>query len=67
MTNVLSACQVSSGNDIRGCYGKKNQHSKIDYFFAMTSTNVISLWNLAITQNIGQSLPPIFLEFLEFF
>ena len=29
-------------------------------FFATTSTNVISLWNLAITQNIGQSLPPIF-------
>ena len=23
MTNVLSACQVSSGNNIRGCRGKK--------------------------------------------
>ena len=34
MTNVLSARQVSSGNNIRGCRGKKNnQHSKIDYFF----------------------------------
>ena len=25
MTNVLSACQVSSGNNIRGCRGKKKQ------------------------------------------
>ena len=32
MTNVLSACHVSSGNNICGCRGKKNnQHSKIDY------------------------------------
>ena len=32
-TNVLSDCQVSSWNNIRGCRGKKNnQHSKIDYF-----------------------------------
>ena len=40
----------------------------IDFcFFATTSTNVIPLWNLASTQNIGQSLPPkkfrIFLDF----
>ena len=68
MTNVLSAYQVSSGNNIHGCRGKKNnQHSKIDYFFATTSTNVIPLWNLASTQNIGESLPLFFLEFLEFF
>ena len=33
MTNVLSDCQVSSRNNIRGCRGKKNnQHSKIDFF-----------------------------------
>ena len=33
MANVLSACQVSLGNNIRGCRGKKNnQHSKIDFF-----------------------------------
>ena len=39
-------------------------------FFATTSTNVIPLWNLASTQNIGQSLPPkkfrIFWIFLDF-
>ena len=28
-TNVLSACQVSSGNDIRGSRGKKNFYSGV--------------------------------------
>ena len=40
----------------------------IDFcFFATTSTNVIPLWNLASTQNIGQSLPPIFFRIFRIF
>ena len=47
MTNVLSACQVSSGNNIRGCRGKKNnQHSK---------TNVLSACQVSLGNDIRGS------------
>ena len=40
----------------------------IDFcFFATTSMNVIPLWNLASTQNIGQSLPPNFFRIFRIF
>ena len=43
---------------------KSWQKTKINgpkfHFFTTTSTNVIPLWNLASTQNIGQSLSPNF-------
>ena len=44
----------------------KNQCSKIS-FFPTTSTNVIPLWNLASTENIGQSLRPIFFRIFRIF
>ena len=41
-TNVLSACQVSLGNDIRGSRGKKIIYfGVLIVFFAATPTNVI--------------------------
>ena len=42
-TNVLSACQVSLGNDIRGSHGKKIIYFGvlIVFFFAEAPTNVI--------------------------
>ena len=42
MTNVLSACQVSLGNDIRGSRGKKIIYfGVLIVFFAAAPTNVI--------------------------
>lgn len=62
-TNVLSACEVSSWNHIRGSHAKKNppkiilqkafwSTNFVFFCFSPTSTDVISSRNFASTQNI---------------
>ena len=45
-TNVLSACQVSLGNDIRGSRGKKNLFRSADCFFCHGTHQCYSLMKL---------------------
>jgi hypothetical protein len=69
MANVLSACQVSSGNDIRGSHGKKNnQHSKKDCFFCHEFPECHSLMKLGKNlKHLPFFAKKFIFEFFDFF
>ena len=67
MENVLSACQVSSGNNIRGCRSKKNNlHSKIDYFFPRLPRMSFHNETWQALRTLVVLCHHLFLNFLEF-